>query len=159
MTTAEQSLPWWKSDRLINIVIPSLIGVNAVILTLVAALLIYSLARTDQQFADVRAQFTAQTARIDSLHSELTATRIEMTDIKADVRQIKEDLQQVKEDVEQIKEDVPEINARLLILEEQSDRIETNQQEIMSEFDAHEQQHEQENKAEDEPEDHASLNP
>ena len=56
MNTAEQSVPWWKSDkfydRLYNGLIPALL----------VALLIYSLARTDQQFADQNARFEAQIA-------------------------------------------------------------------------------------------------
>ena len=80
MNTAEQSVTWWKSDkfydRLYNGLIPALL----------VALLIYSLARTDQQFADQNArfeaqiadqnarseaQFAAQTARIDTLFLQL----------------------------------------------------------------------------------------
>ena len=86
MSTAEKPAPWWKSDKLINILVPAFIATHTLMMGLLVALLVYSLDRTDQQFAAIDARFTAQNARIDAIFLELADMREELADIKADVK-------------------------------------------------------------------------
>ena len=85
INTDEKSLPWWKSDKMGIIVIPSFIAAYTLMMGLVVALLIHTLDKVDQQF-------TAQTARIDYIFSEMNDIKNEMVNIRGEMVDLRQEV-------------------------------------------------------------------
>lgn len=128
MDAPESPTPWWKSDTFFNRIY------TAALPALMVALLVYSIAKTDQQLA-------AMNARIDLI-------LIELADTKAEPAKTNAELAILGGRVTIIEETLTDIDGRLTNLEETTEdieerlsRLEVNQREIISDMEAHEQEH------------------
>ena len=107
MNEPESLSPHARSDKQTSTLIAALTLANTLIVVLAVALLIYSLVKTDQQFAAQNASFeaqiargeaqvTAQNARFDALSTRVDSLFGEMADIKVDVSIIKERMKRLE---------------------------------------------------------------
>ena len=111
MSTDENTPAWWKSQHLYGKMS------NALIPALIVGLLIYLLAKSDQQFTDQNARLDT---KFDILFEEISKIRVEIAVINTRVTNLETEVSEIKARVRQ---------------------LETNQQKIISSLEAHEEEH------------------
>lgn len=78
----EDALPWWKNKIAANVLIPAIIAGYAMLMGLLVAVLVYSLTREDQNFAELRREVVdlrveMAVARNENLHNREEIANIE----------------------------------------------------------------------------------
>ena len=128
MNTLAQPLPWWKTEKLYDKLNSALIP------TLIIGLLIYSLAKIDnlsQDIVEIREEMAGLKVEMAEFKvetkGEITGIAAEIIIIKSDTSRLREDTSHLREDTSRLREDVTDLKA--------------GQQQILYDFNIHQQEH------------------